>query len=144
MRVSMRAAAAAIAAAVVFTSASAMAAGSSAGYGGGGRFARFDPIVDQYNKSGEVFRITGNCQSACTLFLAIRNVCIEPGAQLRFHAGRGSGGQASSTSRSHMLSAYNEKLRAYLGAHHAMETEQFFTISGRDMISKFGYRRCGR
>jgi len=140
----MRATLAAIAAAFVFASAAALAAGSSAGYGGGGRFARFDPVVDRYNRSGEVFRITGNCQSACTLFLAIRNVCIEPSAQLRFHAGRGSGGSASSLSRAHMLSAYNERLRAYLDAHHAMETEQFFTISGRDMISKFGYRPCGR
>jgi len=133
-----------LAAAVVLTVTPAMAAGSSAGYGGGGRFARFDPIVDQYNKSGEVFRITGRCQSACTLFLAIRNVCIEPSATLAFHAGRGTGGQVNSLNTGHMLGAYNASLRAYLQAHNAMQSEQFFTISGRDMISKFGYRACGR
>jgi hypothetical protein len=126
------------------TATAAMADGSSVGYGGGGRFSRFDPVVDQYNQSGERFRITGRCQSACTLFLSIRNVCIEPSAQLLFHAGSGSGGQTSSNSRSHMLSAYNEKLRTYLQEHHAMETSEFFAISGRDMISKFGYRSCGR
>ena len=47
----------------------AMAVGTSAGYGMGGQFSRFDPIVAQYNQSGELFRIKGHCQSAGTLFL---------------------------------------------------------------------------
>jgi hypothetical protein len=48
--------------------------------------SRFDPMVSEYNQSGELFRIDGHCQSACTLFLAIRNVCIESDAELLFHA----------------------------------------------------------
>jgi len=31
--------------------------------------ARFDPIVNQYNQLGELFRIKGRCQPGCTLFL---------------------------------------------------------------------------
>jgi len=31
--------------------------------------ARFDPIVNQYNQLGELFRIEGRCQPGCTLFL---------------------------------------------------------------------------
>ena len=58
-------------------SGAAMAAGSSVGYGNGGQFSRFDPVVNQYNQSGELFRIEGHCQSSCTLFLSIKNVCIE-------------------------------------------------------------------
>ena len=27
---------------------------------------RFDPVVSQYNQSGELFRIEGHCQSSCT------------------------------------------------------------------------------
>ena len=34
-------------------------------------FQDFDPVVAQYNASGELFRIEGHCQSSCTLFLAI-------------------------------------------------------------------------
>src|SRR5437764_11547089 len=68
-------------------STTALAEGSSKGYGMGGWFEQFDPVVRQYNQSGELFRIAGHCQSACTLFLSIRNVCIEPSAQLLFHAG---------------------------------------------------------
>jgi hypothetical protein len=131
---------AALALIMALVSSSATAAGSSAGYGGGGRFAKFDPIVAQYNRSGELFRIVGHCQSSCTLFLGIRNACIEPGATLLFHAGGYP--EISASAINHMLSAYNSTLRAYLLEHHAMETKAFFAISGADMIRKFGYRRC--
>src|SRR5713226_5495364 len=76
-----------LAAILLLSATPAMAAGSSTPYGMGGWFARFDPVVAQYNQSGELFRIEGHCQSACTLFLAIRNVCIDRGARLLFHAG---------------------------------------------------------
>jgi hypothetical protein len=121
-------------------SAPALAAGSSLPYGGGGRFAKFDPIVQQYNQSGELFRIQGHCQSSCTLFLSIRNVCIEPGATLLFHAGGSP--EISAAATEHMLSAYNSTLRAYLLEHHELETKAFFPVSGADMIRKFGYPRC--
>jgi hypothetical protein len=134
-----------IAAALVLllAQAAALAAGTSQGYGGGatnGRdFARFEAVVQQYDQSGEEFRIVGRCQSACTIFLAIKNVCIEPSATLRFHAG----GNAASTGR--MLGAYNSALSAYLTEHHAMQPNgPFFTIPGAQMISQFGYRRCSR
>jgi len=50
-------------------------------------FARFQNVIQQYNASGERFRIESHCQSACTMFLSIRNVCVTPGATLLFHAG---------------------------------------------------------
>ena len=65
-----------IAAMLLLLATSAMA-GTNAGYEMGGRYARFDPVVSQHNQSGELFRIEGHCQSSCTLFLAIRNVCID-------------------------------------------------------------------
>ena len=111
-------------------------AASSTGYGRGGRTKDFAVDVARYNQSGELFRITGHCQSACTMFLAARNVCIEPSARLLFHAGD----NALATSR--MMNSYNAKLRSYLAANHAMESPAFHTISGRDMIIRFGYRAC--
>jgi hypothetical protein len=131
-----------IAAAALLVSTSAIAAGSSSGYGNGGWFAEFDPVVRQYNASGELFRIEGHCQSACTLFLGIHNVCIDPGASLLFHAGHDRQHHITAQATHHLLSAYNGKLRTYLDASHAMETLEFTTISGSDMISKFGYRKC--
>jgi hypothetical protein len=122
----------------------ALAAGTIAGFEMGGRYARFDPVVSQYNQSGELFRIDGHCQSSCTLFLAIRNVCISRGATLLFHASHDQNGNPSPSKTEHMLAAYNPQLREYVVSHHYMETLAFHAISGADMIRKFGYRECPR
>lgn len=65
----------------------ALAEGTSLGHGEGGRIVDFLPIVQHYDASGELFRIQGVCKSACTLFLGIRNMCIERDATLMFHGG---------------------------------------------------------
>jgi hypothetical protein len=134
----------AIAAMLLLVSTPAMAAGTTAGFEMGGRYARFDPVVGQYNQSGELFRIDGHCQSSCTLFLAIRNVCISRSATLLFHAAHDGRGNVSPSNTQHMLSAYNTRLREYVTANHYMDTLAFHSISGRDMIAKFGYRECPR
>ena len=130
-----------LAAALTLFSTAAMA-GTNAGYEMGGRYARFDPVVSQYNQSGELFRIEGHCQSACTLFLAIRNVCVSRNATLLFHAGHDRAGNASPALTEHMLDAYNAGLRTYVTSHHYMDTLEFHAISGGDIIRKFGYRAC--
>ena len=132
-----------IAAGLLLVSTSALAAGSSVGYENGGPYARFEPVVQQYNQSGELFRIDGHCQSACTLFLAIRSVCISPGASLLFHAAHDNHRVRSEHFVKLFLQHYNAKLRSFLLAQHALdEVEKFYTISGSDMIRKFGYRQC--
>jgi hypothetical protein len=116
--------------------------GTNAGYEMGGRYARFDPVVSQRNQSGELFRIEGHCQSSCTLFLGIRNVCVDRNATLLFHAAHDRSRNVSPSLTSHMLGAYNARLRHYVAANHYMDTLEFHSISGSDMIRKFGYREC--
>ena len=131
-----------LAGALLLLSTAAMAAGTNAGYEMGGQYARFDPVVSQYNQSGELFRIEGHCQSSCTLFLAIRNVCIGRGATLLFHAAHDRDQNPSPARTEHMLGAYNASLRDYVTSHHFMDTLEFHAISGREMIHRFGYRAC--
>ena len=131
-----------IAALLALMPACAMAEGSNAGFGMGGNYSRFDPVVAQYNASGELFRISGHCQSSCTLFLVIRNVCIERSASLLFHSAHDRDRNPSPSRTVHMLDAYNPKLRAYVTANHYMDTLEFHSIPGSDMIRKFGYRAC--
>ncbi len=133
-----------VATAVLLMLSTSAMAGTSAGFEMGGRCARFDPVVSQYNQSGELFRIDGHCQSSCTLFLAIRNVCIGRSATLLFHAAHDRSQNVSPSLTGHMLDAYNARLRAYVTANHYMDTLAFHSISGRDMIQKFGYRECPR
>jgi hypothetical protein len=119
---------------------SAHAQGSSLPYGGGAgspeKFHRFHNDRDEFAKTGQSFKIEGHCQSACTLFLKLKTVCIDPNAELLFHAG------GSPHSTQVMLASYNGKLRSFLMANHYMDTPQFHAITGREMIEKFGYRRC--
>jgi hypothetical protein len=125
----------------LLASSAAMAAGSSAGFGMGG-FEGFDSKVDEYNRSGELFRIQGHCQSACTKFLAIKNVCVERSARLLFHASHDRQRNISQRWTEHTLSHYNSALRNYLVTNHYVDTLAFHTISGSAIIDKFGYREC--
>jgi hypothetical protein len=134
----------AVAAIVLLLAAGPTQAGNISGFEMGGNYRRFDPVVSQYNQSGELFRIDGHCQSSCTLFLAIRNVCISRGATLLFHSAHDRTGAVSPANTEHMLAAYNPQLREYLVSHHYMDTLAFHAISGSEMIAKFGYRECPR
>lgn len=116
-------------------------------FGKGGWIEKFQPTIDQANASGELFRIRGSCQSNCTLFLGVRNVCVERSARLLFHAGHGRGAyrnviNAGSTQR--MLNAYNAKLRQYVTDKGYMEKLEFSAISGARIIDEFGYKECPR
>jgi hypothetical protein len=57
-------------------------AATSEGFGPGGWYKDFQPEIERANSSGELFRITGHCQSLCTLFLDVGNACVERGATL--------------------------------------------------------------
>ena len=91
------------------------------------------PWSRKYNQSGELFQIEGHCRSACTLFLAIRNVCIDRNATLLFQAGHNRQREMTNSATSHMLGAYNAALREHVTTKHYMETLAFNAIfGGRD------------
>ena len=123
----------------------ASAEGSSLPYSGGG-VINAPSIVAKYNASGETFRIEGTCRSSCTMLLAIKNVCVEPNATLLFHAAllpNQKGQQPNPQKQATMLNSYNAKLRSYLVSNGYVSSFEFHSISGSDIIQKFGYRQCG-
>lgn len=124
---------------------SAAAEGSSAAHGEGGYVPDFIAIVRQHNVNGEPFRIEGVCKSACTLFLGIRNMCVERGATLMFHAGHdiaeNVSGRNTRASRAALV-RYNDALRRYLLDGHYMDTDAFHSLPGSTIIDRFGYREC--
>ena len=106
-------------------------------------FGRFLNVIQQYNASGERFRIDSHCQSACTMFLSIRNVCVAPGATLLFHAGGSMRkGTINPSTTQQMLSTYNAALQRYVTDKHFMDTLAFHSISGGEIIRRFGYPAC--
>jgi hypothetical protein len=123
---------------------SAAFAATSERFGKGGWYKDFQPEIERANASGELFRIKGHCQSNCTLFLGLRNVCVERSARLLFHAGHDRQRNINAGSTQRMLSAYNAALRQYVLANGYMDTLAFHTIPGAVIIDKFGYRECPR
>jgi len=119
-------------------------AATSERFGKGGWIKNFQPEIDRANASGELFRIKGHCQSNCTLFLGLRNVCVERSATLLFHAGHDRQRNINAGSTQRMLSAYNADLRQYVMDHHYMDTLEFRAIPGSVIIDRFGYRECPR
>jgi hypothetical protein len=105
-------------------------------------FVQFQEAVRQYSASGERFRIDTHCPSACTMFLSVRNVCIAPGASLAFHAGGSRQRGISPEYTAKMMNTYRPALKRYLVSNRIMETLEFTTISGQEMISRFGYPAC--
>ena len=133
-----------VASAVLMTISSAASAATSEKYGMGGWIRKFQPEIDRANSSSELFRIRGHCQSNCTLFLGLRNVCVERGATLLFHSGHDRQRNLNAFSTNRMLNAYNASLRQYVVDNHYMDTLAFHAISGAAIIDKFGYRECPR
>jgi hypothetical protein len=119
-------------------------AATSEKFGKGGWYRDFQPEIERANASGELFRIRGHCQSNCTLFLGLRNVCVERSARLLFHAGHDRQRNINAASTQRMLSAYNAPLRQYVLEKGYMNTLEFHAIPGSMMIDKFGYRECPR
>ena len=118
---------------------SCFAEGSSSGFGEGGHIPEFLAIVQQHNQSGEPFRIEGACKSACTMFLGIRNVCVDRGAVPMFHAGHdikeNATGPNTRASRA-MLSQYNAALRGYLSDGQYMDSDVFHNLSGSELLTR--------
>jgi hypothetical protein len=117
-------------------------AGTSRPYGKGGWFVEFQPVIDRYNATGELMRIEGHCQSLCTIFLGLPNVCVERSARILFHAGNDRQRRYHDASTRRKLAAYSPSLRDYLVSGGHMTTLAFHTVSGAAMIDRFGYREC--
>jgi hypothetical protein len=93
-------------------------AATSERFSRGGWYKDFQPEIERANSRGELFRIKGHCQSNCTLFLGLRNACVERSATLLFHAGHDRQRNIHVAHTQRMLSAYNAKLRGDAGISH--------------------------
>ena len=82
--------------------------------------------------------------SLCTKYILVKKG-IERDAKLMFHAGHDISenrtGPDTPASRA-ALYRYNENLRRYLVEGHHMDTDAFHTLTGGELIDRFGYREC--
>ncbi len=84
--------------------------------------------------------ISGDCMSACTLWLSYRRSCVEPDAKLWFHAAsRGMVGNPwrdmDPAASEDVLGSYPPQLRAFLRARGWMERPDYNTLSGTELAA---------
>jgi hypothetical protein len=90
--------------------------------------------------SAEPIRIMGRCESACTEYLAARDVCVFPGARFMFHAAYNLDGSRNERGVRIMLASYPPSLREWLYERGGL-TSMPIDASGGDLIA-LGLRPC--
>lgn len=86
---------------------------------------------------GERHAISGDCMSACTMWLGHRGTCVEADAMLYFHGASGgfsSGwGRVNPLANALLLGMYPPRVRAIVRPW--LSTTEFHTLSGRQLAS---------
>ena len=84
--------------------------------------------------------ISGDCMSACTLWLGYRGSCVAPDAVLWFHAAS-SGLAPSPIGTAMMADAYPPALRRLVVSRGWMDTQQLHALTAREVVA-LGVRAC--
>ncbi|MCI4677073.1 hypothetical protein K9U39_12485 [Rhodoblastus acidophilus] len=103
----------------------------------GGDVRQYAAQTNAYIRSGREVRLH-ECRSACTLALAVPNVCVYPNSLLRFHKAYNPITKATNDWVSDaMMVAYPPAVRARLG----ILNRQYKTLTGSELI-RLGVRDC--
>jgi hypothetical protein len=82
----------------------------------GGVLIRYALHAAKLRKSEEIVRIAGRCDSACTLYLSLKEICITPEASFGFHAPIAEDSEATRIARQYMMRNYPGWVRAWINA----------------------------
>ncbi len=104
----------------------------------GGNLREYAAQVNRLNAQGAAKVIRGVCASACTILLGVKKVCVEPTAELWFHAAHLPGvDQPDSLGSLEMLSFYPPPVREWAIRTQAIESVDFNAskkLSGEQLI----------
>jgi hypothetical protein len=103
----------------------------------GGKIAHYREAI---SKASGAHVISGDCMSACTLWLSYKHSCVEPDAVLWFHAAsHGMNGNfwrdIDPAASEDVLQTYPPRLRAFLKAQGWMKRPDYNTLSGRELAA---------
>lgn len=98
----------------------------------GGSIGMFAIQTMKYKRSGELVRITGRCDSACTMFLSIPNLCVTANAYFRFHAPRADNPVAAHVAKQYLMKQYPAWVRAFI-ANHGGLTDRLIVMQYKDI-----------
>ena len=113
----------------------------------GGSIAKYVAAVDRHNDNGDRVELTASvCESACTLYLGVSDVCVAPSALFGFHspqiATRGLALLPSERVRlvNVMANHYPEPLRQWFLSGPAHQIKPMY-LTGKELIA-MGFPAC--
>lgn len=80
----------------------------------GGYVVDYALKLEQYRDSGEEIRILGRCDSACTLYLSLPNICVGRNASFSFHKPWGARREVIEMMQAYMMEQYPEWVRQWI------------------------------
>ena len=110
----------------------------STSLGEGGDIGQFLALQAQLAQSGRRVIVRNECNSSCTMFLRLRNICAEPGASFLFHAGHkimnnGQIGAPVPHSMDQMVTnLYPPRIRAFIIRHGGLKVQPI-VLRGAEM-----------
>jgi hypothetical protein len=95
----------------------------------GGNIAVFALSAAEYRNTGTLVKFTGNCDSACTLFLGLpsHQTCVTSGASFRFHAPFGVSGNSQKIAQAYLMRKYPGWVRSWIDRNNGL-TRQLITM----------------
>ena len=108
----------------------------------GGLVAVYQKAVMQYNSENRRVEIRGSCNSACTLALGVKNVCVGKGAIIRWHyAYDSSTGIRRSDVTREMLSQIPFKVAQRVGPYISVDYNEHTTLNYAQLL-QLGIADC--
>ena len=75
-------------------------------------------------KQMQSVKFDGQCNSACTVFMALPKVCITPRASFGFHAPYGAGAAGDAAAKIFLMKQYPGWVRSFIAAHGGLTHEK--------------------
>jgi hypothetical protein len=108
----------------------------------GGRIGDFVSRLHKYKYANAQVAFSGNCDSACTLFLALphNQTCVNTGAVFRFHAPTAGSAEVGLAAKHFLMANYPGWVRSWINRHNGLTTQ--LISMDYNYASKF-IRSCG-
>jgi hypothetical protein len=108
----------------------------------GGEVVTYAQKVKQIEREGTPVRISGKCESACTLYLSLPadQICITPGASFSFHKPYGSSRRVNRSAANMMVGEYPFWVQDWLAFKGGLRTEM--VVMDYD-YARYFMRTCG-
>jgi hypothetical protein len=114
----------------------------------GGSVPEYAAMIADYRATGQKVRITGRCNSSCTMLLALPDVCVSRNARLGFH------GPSSQFYGIRLAPAEFERWSQIMADHYPATIRAWFmqvarytfddvlTVRGSELIDNHGVKQC--